>query len=304
MYQKMNRQIEAAVLLKIQPFLANYNAHIGLPAWEDVVKLNFDDLAQWSNSFIRPKDLEISVVGDFNRDEVVTVLTKYFSGLELTPPSVAVLPPVHFPIGEKLAVTVNTSDEKSLITIAWPTDDFWDIRKTRRLQLLSNVFGDRLRKIIREKLAASYSPRVSSYNSRMHEGFGYIISQMVVEPGAEDMIINEIFKISDQLTKGGISPEELARARGPLVTSLMEHTRNNQYWLNTVLGLAARYPRQLDWARTIISDYSTISVAELNELAKEYLNNEKAAVAEIISEKRMKEQKVLLEGERIPVKSS
>ncbi|WP_459945580.1 M16 family metallopeptidase [Desulfocastanea catecholica] len=284
MYQKMNRQIEGAVPLQVQPFLANYNAHIGLPAWEDVTKVNFDALARWSKSFIRPKDLEISVVGDFNRDEVVAVLTKYFSGIELTPPPIPVSPAVHFPVGEKLAVTVNTSDDKSLITVAWPTDDFWDIHKTRRLQLLSSIFGDRLRKIIREKLAASYSPRVSSFNSRIHQGFGYIISQMVVEPGAEDMVIKEIFKISDQLARKGITTEELNRARGPLVTSLMEHTRSNQYWLNTVLALAARYPQQLDWARTIISDYSTISEAEINELAKEYLKNDKAAVARVASE--------------------
>lgn len=288
MYQKMSRQIEGAVPLQVQPFLANYNAHIGLPAWKDVAKLNFDALAQWSNSFIRPKDrpkdLEISVVGDFNRDEVVAVLTNYFSGIELTPPPTPVSPAVHFPSGQKLAVTVNTSDDKSLITVAWPTDDFWDIHQTRRLQLLSSIFGDRLRKIVREKLAASYSPHVSSFNSRVHQSFGYIISQTMVEPGAEDMVIKEIFKISDQLAREGISPEELNRARGPLVTSLMEHTRNNQYWLNTVLALAARYPQQLDWPRSIISDYSSISQAEINELAKEYLDNEKAAVARVVSE--------------------
>jgi zinc protease len=304
MYQKMNRQIEGAVPLQVQPFLANYNAHIGLPAWEDVAKLNFDALVQWSNSFIRPKDLEISVVGDFNRDEVVAVLQKYFSGIELVPTPIPVSPAVNFPAGKKLAITVNTSDDKSLITVAWPTDDFWDIHKTRRLQLLSSIFGDRLRKIIREKLAASYSPRVSSFNSRVHQGYGYILSQMVVEPGAEDTVIREIFKISDQLAREGISSEELNRARGPLVTSIMEHTRNNQYWLNTVLALAARYPQQLDWAKTIISDYSSISEAEINELAKEYLNNEKAAVARVASENRMKEQKALLEIKRIPEKSS
>ena len=304
MYQEMSRQVEGAVPLQVQPFLANYNAHIGLPAWEDVAKLNFDALARWSNSFIRPKDLEISVVGDFNRDEVVAVLTKYFSGIELTPPPIPVSPAVHFPVGEKLAVTVSTSDDKSLITVAWPTEDFWDIHKTRRLQLLSSIFGDRLRKTIREKLAASYSPRVSSFNSRVHQGFGYIISQMVVEPGAEDMVIKEIFKISEQLARDGIRPEELHRARGPLVTSLMEHTRNNQYWLNTVLALAARYPQQLDWARTIISDYSTISEAEINELANVYLDNAKAAVARVASENRAKEQKVLLEIKKPPGKSS
>jgi len=304
MYQKMHRQIEGAVPLQVQPFLANYKEHIGLPAWADVARLNFDALAQWTHASIRPKDLEISVVGDFNRDEVVAVLTKYFSGIDLTPPPIPASPALDFPVGQKLAVTVNTSLDKSLITVAWPTDDFWDIHRTRRLQLLSSVFGDRLRKTIREKLAASYSPRVASFNSRVYQGFGYILSQMVVKPGEEEMVIKEIFKISDQLVKKGISTEELTRARGPLVTSLMEHTRNNQYWLNSVLALAARYPQQLDWSRSIISDYSTITAVELSKMAKEYLNNEKAAVARVASAERATEQEVLLEAKLIPEKST
>jgi zinc protease len=302
MYQKMSREIEGAGPLAVQPFLADYNDHFGLPAWEDVAKLDFESLAKWASPLIKPEDLEISVVGDFNREEVVSVLTRYFAGIELGSPKIPASPPVHFPAGEKLALTVNTSADKSLITVAWPTDDFWDIHRTRRLQLLAGVFGDRLRKIIREKLAASYSPSVSSFSSRVYQGYGYIITQMVVKPGSEDMVIKEIFKISDHLQKNGVTAEELVRARDPIITSLKERIRTNQYWLTSVLSLSERYPQQLDWSRTIISDYTSISEAEISKLAQKYLDNEKAAVAKVKPDKGTTNEGAFVTDKKMGVK--
>lgn len=298
MYQKISQEIEGALALEIQPFLATYNDRFGLPAWEDVAKLDYDVLAQWADSLIRPRDLELSVVGDFNRDDVVSVLTKYFSGIELLPAKISASPPVQFPVGKKLAVKVSTSVEKTLVVVAWPTDDFWDIHRTRRLHLLASVFGDRLRKIIREKLAASYSPSVSSFSSRVYQGYGYIIAQMLVKPGTEDIVIKEILKISDQLQKEGITSDELVRARDPLLTSLKGSVRTNQYWLSSVLSLSTRHPQQLDWPRTIISDFASISETEVNELAAMYLDNENAAFAKVTPDKGKKDKGDVVIGEK------
>jgi len=289
MYQGISQEIEGAWPLAVQPFLATYNYRLGLPAWEDVSKLKFDALVQWANSLIRPEDLEISVVGDFNRDEVVTVLTKYFSGLELFPFEIPPSSPMYFPIGKKIEVNVDTSVEKSMVVVAWPTDDFWNIHRTRRLHLLANVFGDRLRKTIREKLAASYSPNVSSFSSRVFNNYGYIITQMFVKPGTEDLVIEEILKISDQLNREGITADELVRAGAPLITSLKEGIRTNQYWLNSVLSRSSRYPQQLEWPRTLISDYKEISETEIDELATKYLLNKNAAIAKVIPHKGKRE---------------
>ncbi|TKB27707.1 insulinase family protein [Desulfopila sp. IMCC35006] len=284
MYQKISQDIEGAMPLAVQPFLADYNKQFGLPPWSDVAQVNFTSLQKWASPLLRPGDLEISVVGDFDRDKIVAVLTKYFSGLALRPAKVPDLPELQFPAGKKLVVKVNTSVEKSLIVIAWPTDDFWDIHRTRRLHLLASVFGDRLREVIREKLAASYSPNVASFSSRDFQGYGYIISQVLVKPGTENAIVAEICRISEQLQKEGITNDELTRAKGPLLTSLQENIRTNQYWLNSVLALSVRYPQQLVWPDTIISDFSSISVADVNELAARYLHNDRAAIARVTPE--------------------
>jgi len=286
MYQKLGQEIEGAVPLEIQPFLAHDNDHFGLPAWDEVAGLKFETLEHWVHSTIKPEELEISVVGDFNRDEVVSVLAKYFGGIKLQSAQKKSLPAVYFPAGKKRVIQVRTSIDKSLIAIAWPTDDFWDIHRTRVLHLLAGIFGDRLRKTIREKLAASYAPSISSFGSRVYQGYGYLLSQMLVKPGSEEMVIKETLAIGDALRKEGITSNELIRARRPFLTTLKQSVRTNQYWLNTVLSLSSRYPQQLEWPKSIISDYTSISVKDINDLAARYLDNRNAAVAKVIPKTR------------------
>ena len=54
--------------------------------------------------------------------------------------------------------------------------------------------------------------------------------------------------------------------------------QSNYYWLNTVLSGSQKHPRQFDWSRTIMNDYASITKGELSALAKQYLDNDKAAV--------------------------
>lgn len=282
MYQKLGRDVDGAMALNVQPFLADHHPHFGLPSWEQIAKLDYPGLARWVTSFAQPKDLEISVVGAFEQDEVVKIMGKYFGGGRFEKPRAGKAAAVGFPAGKTLQVGVETSMDKALVVVAWPTDDFWDIHRTRRLNVLASVLGDRVRKVIRETLGATYSPNVSNFNSRVYPGYGYLLAQLVVEPGHEQRIITEILKISDQLRKEGVNADELVRARQPMVTSVLESVRTNQYWLSSVLSLSSRYPRQLTWPTTILSDFSAINEQELSALAAKYLDNTRAAVARVV----------------------
>jgi zinc protease len=281
MYQKVSRDIDGAMALNVQPFLAENNPHFGLPPWSEVAKLEFSSLEIYAATFSRPQDLEISVVGDFHRDEVVKVLEHYFGGVELQTAAVPKPPSINFPAGKTLQVKVNTSIDKSLVVVAWPTSDFWDISRTRRLHILAGILDDRLRKSIRETLGATYSPHVSSYNSRIYPGYGFIVAQMVVKPGMEEQIIAEVLKVGDSLHREGVSDEELIRTRKPMVTSLRDSVKTNQYWLSSVLGLSSRYPEQFEWPKTIIEDFSSATADEINRLAGKYLDNGRAAIARV-----------------------
>lgn len=279
LYRKKERDIEGAMALHISPFLADGNSHFGMVPWDRVRELSFDEVEQWLQRALRPRQLEISVVGEFDRDALVGLITTYFSGVRLEAPQAIFGPTIRFPAGKTLAVDVETSVDKALLTMAWPTGDAWDIGRTRRLLVLSAIFEDRVRRVVREIMGAAYSPSLVSFSSRTYPGYGYLLAQVLAKPGEEQPILAEIRKIAADLSTNGISREELERGKKPILTSIKDTIRSNGYWLGSVLSLSSRHPQQLQWPTTIVSDFSAITREEISALAGKYLDNQQLAVA-------------------------
>jgi zinc protease len=150
------------------------------------------------------------------------------------------------------------------------------------LYLLTEVYSDRLRKVIREKLGATYSPQVMSHPSRSYPGYGVLRAQLIVAPAQIEDLSREVVQVAGDLWKGGVTAEELERAKAPMLTSLKDMVRTNGYWLNSVLSLSSRHPQQLQWPATILSGFESVSREQLSALAREYLDPAKAAKVMVV----------------------
>ncbi|MCP4374417.1 MAG: hypothetical protein GY797_40890, partial [Deltaproteobacteria bacterium] len=98
-----------------------------------------------------------------------------------------------------------------------------------------------------------------------------------IDPKQVTLIESQIRKIASDISKNGVTQEELKRALNPTLTSIKEMLGKNTYWLHTVLSQSISYPQQLQWNRTILNDYASINADEVSAFAKKYLNNDKAA---------------------------
>jgi zinc protease len=156
--------------------------------------------------------------------------------------------------------------------------------------MLVAVFDDRLRKVIREKLGATYSPEVYSSGSRVYPHYGMLVVQMVVEPGMEKKVGDEVRKIAEDLRLNGVTEEELERAKAPMMTSLKDAVRSNSYWLSSVLVQSSEHPQQLEWPRSILSDFEAVTAGELHVLAGKYLVNEQVASAWVMPARERNKQ--------------
>ena len=280
MYKRLDSDINGAVLRKVQPFLAGNNTHYGLPSLDTLNLTTYSNIQPWVNKLLEVNDLEINVAGDFEERRIMSLLQKYFGGLKLGPSPQRILKEgITFPEGKEIVVNVPSEIEKSSVILTWPTEDFWNIERTRRLSVLASVLEDRIRKTVREKLGASYSPRVLSYGSRMHPNYGYIQVEVNVEGGKEKTLVDEVKKLVHQLVAGGVTEEELLQAKKPIITSVLENIKTNQYWLFSVLSLSTSHPEQLEWPGTIVNDIKNISVKDVDQLAGKYLTHQKLAVA-------------------------
>jgi zinc protease len=282
MYSNLDRNINGGIALHVRRFLAGGYPHAGLPPWSEFSNLTLSQVRNWILPAISSSPLEISVVGDFNRDQLVTLVGKYLvspGGRKKSSEPEAVI--LHFPKGAEAQYRVDSSIDKAIVTVAWPTADFWDIGRTRRLNMLASIFTDRLRKEVRETLGASYSPVVFNASSRVFPGYGLLQAMIIVDPLHIDQIKNVVLKIGDDLQKNGCTADELERAKAPTITSIKDMIRTNGYWLDTVLALSERHPQQLKWPTTILSDHASITTQDIAVLANEYLVRNRAAIAVI-----------------------
>jgi zinc protease len=291
MYKNLQRDINGGMALHVQRFLAGEYPSAGLPPWEDFSKLTLAQINNWLLPEIAGSPLEISIVGDFDRNQLVALAGRYLGGLakrEIVAKQDAAT--IHFPAGKQLRVKVDSSIDKAMVVVAWPTADFWDIGRTRRLNMLASIFTDRLRKKVREELGATYSPVVTNSSSRVFPGYGLMQTQIIVEPKMIDLIKDAVIRIGDDLQKRGCTEDELERAKAPILTSLKDMVRTNKYWLDVVLSLSTRHPQQLEWPTTVLGDFQAITSKDIAVLAEKYLVGDRAAIAVVEPGKREKNE--------------
>jgi zinc protease len=278
MYEQLGNTVEGIQQMQGERFLAGSSREYGLPSWEQVAQIQLRQIGVWLKPEFSREPLEINIVGDIQPKEVLRLVTKYFGSEQRTGEEDTQGGAIVFPAGEQRFLPVNSSIDKALLTVSWQTGDYWDINRTRRLNLLAAVLDDRLRIKIREELGAAYSPQVFSQPSRVHAGFGLLTSRLTVAPDRAVSLAEVIKKVAADLGAKGVSEDELRRALQPTLTSIKDIKRDNRYWLEAVLNLSSRHPQQLQWPLTITEGFAAITADELTMLAKRYLQEKQAAM--------------------------
>ena len=190
---------------------------------------------------------------------------------------------ISFPVkGQSKAFVFESEIPKGMVGVYWPTQDIWDISRTRRLSVLGAIFADRLRSKVREELGEAYSPYARHIPSDTYKGYGYLMSVITVDPPQAEKIVNVVEGIGTALASKGITEDELERAIKPLLNSIEQQLRQNVYWLRTVSLSSQEFPQKLDWAKTMLKDYQSIKVSDINSLAEKYLSEGSSVSAKIV----------------------
>ena len=278
-YESLAHSIEGALQLKGSNFLAGGDSRFGLPEFEQLAANNIKDVEQWIEGAKASSPLEIAVVGDVDPEEVIELAALFLGGLpggrDARMPETDRHPV--FPAGKRLERGVPTRIERALKMVVYPTTDTYDIDATRRLSILSDIFSDRMRMQIREDMGATYSQGAYNSPSRAYEGRGLFGTYAILDPADAESVETRIRKITEDIRENGVTEDELERAVRPVLANITSRIKTNEYWLNTVLKGASRHPEQLGWSRTIFVDYAAITVDDINQAARTYLENDKTA---------------------------
>lgn len=279
-YLRLAHVPEGPFQLEVAPLLANGDPRFGLPPKDVLLARSLDELKAWLTPQFTKGPIEVALVGDFDPEAAIAAVAQTFGALPKRQKKPAYederkVAKLAAPVAKEY--TIESEIPKALVRLYWPASDARDVKFSRRMRLLCDVFADRLRVKIREELGGTYSPNAGGDLSETYPGYGYIVAEATVAPDDTRRIADAIKAVATGLQTNGVTEEELVRAKQPVLTALRESSRTNPYWLNTVLASAQEIPQRLEWSRTRYSDNESVTTAELTALAKEYLDPAKAS---------------------------
>jgi zinc protease len=274
MYNEFAHTPTGPMRTEVPRLLASDDSRFGLPAREVAATRTLDELKAWLTPQFSSGAIEVAIAGDIDVDATIAAVARTFGALpkRAPKPGLADARKVFFPSPFAKDYSVPTEIPKGLVTIYWPTTDARDVRLARRLALLAEILSDRLRVKVREEMGGAYSPVAYSAPSDTYPNYGFLLAQISINPPQAQQIVNTVLALAADLQKNGATPDELARAKQPILTSLKESARTNLYWLDAVIGSCQEFPQRLDWCRTRSSDFEGITKAEIDALAAKYMD--------------------------------
>jgi zinc protease len=96
-----------------------------------------------------------------------------------------------------------------------------------------------------------------------------------VPPQKSQTLYDAVAKIAQDLKDTPISTDELDRARNPALSKLAQSQQTNGYWIGS-LSQSQADPRFLDLERHRVDSLKSVTAAELQQAATDYLQDQKA----------------------------
>ncbi|WP_296720586.1 pitrilysin family protein [Erythrobacter sp.] len=221
--------------------------------------------------------IEVLVFGEFDKAAIVEQLRLTFGALaprEEIPAEVAARVPSFAATTEAPAVVTHRGDaNQAAAVVAWPSGGgVASLRESRQLEILTQLFNNRLLEALREKAGASYSPQVfSNWPEDLPSG-GRITALAQLEPEFVPVFFAEADRIAKDLAANPPTADELSRVTEPLAQLIRRASTGNQFWLYNLEG-ATTDPQRVALLRTLLADYSQTSPQVMQFLADRYFAN-------------------------------
>jgi len=223
---------------------------------------------------LRRGPIEVQVYGDFDRAKTIAALSRTFGALEKRKPLASPKPPAagpRSPGGETIVLRHRGDEDQAAAVVSWPTGGgSFAISESRELEILTQLFTNRLMDRMREKTGASYAPQVfSSWPLDASTG-GSITALATLQPGTVPVFFQTAREIAADLIANPPSTDELERVTEPLRQQVTRAATSSAFFMNQLEG-ATNDPKRFSSIRTLLTDYTQTTPQRMQELAARYL---------------------------------
>ncbi len=262
----------------LEYLITDRDPRFATPSPEDLAGVTPEQFREVWEPLLAQGPVEVLVFGEFDKEATVEALGKTFGALDPrnpVPTEIANRVP-QFPqaTGETTVLNHRGDANQAAAVIAWPSGaGVQSLRESRQLQILIDVFNNRLLEAMRERAGASYAPQViSDWPVDLTSG-GTITALAQLQPEDVPVFFAEADKIARDLVSTPPTKEELDRVTEPLRQLFSRASTGNTFWLFQLEG-STTDRRRVQLLPTLLDDYSRTTPQTMQFLAGRYFGRQ------------------------------
>jgi len=262
------------------------------PTPAEIDKTSAEGFKQVWSKALASGPIEVQIFGDFDPVTTVAALQRTFGALKPRDP--AAMPAysadvtVPKPSDSAIVLRHHGDPDQAAAVISWPTGGgSVGLAQSRQLEILTQLFTNRLLDALREKLGASYAPYVFSTWPVDLKAGGSITAMAQVDPKAVPVFFQTADQIAQDLITNPPTADELARVIEPLRQQITRAASSSSFFMQQLEG-ATSDPSRIASVRTVLTDYTETTPAAMQALAAKYLGKDASWRLEVVPEKDAK----------------
>lgn len=273
-FKRLHTTPEGAYSFQANRAIYNGDVRFCMPEQATLEKVNTEQVKQALLPWLQEGAMEVSIVGDFKVQDILPILERTFGAMPQRKAEFTPMTPQETSVnlslsGKQHVLRYDTELDKTIVTHVFAVGDGQDKRRNRRLQVLSSIVREVLFDGIRAELGETYSPIV-----RLVTNSNY--SNAAILTAANNGVKGNRLKVHAAMSsllfglaqENGISQESFDCAIRPYITRTDKSLRSLVFWQGAIASLQSD-PEQIGLVRDLMSDIRSITLQEIQELARE-----------------------------------
>ena len=224
---------------------------------------------------LRHGPIEVEVFGDVSRSAAIDALRRSFGALPprgALPAAVAAAPlTTAAPVPQPLVLRHTGDANQAEALVVWPTGGgIGGVHEARQLEVLAQVFSNRLLDAMREKAGASYAPQVASQWPVDFATGGTIRAEAGLAPDMAATFFATADRIAHDLAEKPPTADEMARVLVPMNQEVARAASASAFFMWQIEG-GSLDPARIAAVPSIFKDYAGVTPEVIQQLAARYL---------------------------------
>ena len=289
--------IEEIRMRKDQPWtkvynVCNRNMYTSHPYKRDVIgtpeiisQVTREEIDGYYRKFYTPKNVTTIVVGDFDHEEVLKIVSENFQFPNRVE-NESVVHEIDTPIAETKYIETQANVQTSYLMFGWLGPRACELKASICLDLVSIIFGDgsssRLQQNLVEKLPEKIFNMIGSEHYQFKDGNNFFI-QANFKPESKDRAIELVKQELANLLEVRISEEELSKAK-KRIKSRFAYAAETVSEIGETIGYYMTVCDDLSLVEEYLADLDSITVEDLNDVIRKYLSLNNAVISILVPE--------------------